>query len=152
MKKIKDLQDVSGENFYPLTHINAVVDSEGNTVEDLLLGVSGTHIGTDEPEGAENLWIDTDEDMLEKEIYVPTKLNEFEDNLGTSPIHTHQQYALSTSVPTKLTDLTDDLGSTPTHTHPQYVLGNYTVVVLNSEAEYDADTANDNTLYFIKES
>lgn len=72
----------------------------------------------------------------------PTKLSDFTDDLGSSPTHTHSQYAESANlatvatsgsyndlvnkptiptVPTKLSDFTDDLGSSPTHTHSQYL-------------------------------
>lgn len=55
---------------------------------------------------------------------VPTKLSSFTDDLGTTPTHSHSQYALSSdipTVPTKLSAFSDDLGSSPTHTHSQYL-------------------------------
>jgi len=41
---------------------------------------------------------------------VKTKLSEFIDDLGNSPVHTHSQYAESSSIPTKTSDLTNDSG------------------------------------------
>ncbi len=45
MAKIKQLKH-KGENIYPLTHTQAVVDSEGKTLEDILSGISGGDSGS----------------------------------------------------------------------------------------------------------
>ena len=43
MAKIKQLKH-KGENIYPLTHTQAVVDSEGKTLEDILERISGGNV------------------------------------------------------------------------------------------------------------
>lgn len=69
------------------------------------------------------------------DITIPTSLSGFTDDLGTHPVHTHDQYTVDSTlasvaksgsysdlsgVPTALSDFTDDLGSSPVHTHSQY--------------------------------
>ena len=47
MTKIKTLKNPSGESFYPLTSTNAVVDENGNTIEDRLVVADGEDLVTD---------------------------------------------------------------------------------------------------------
>lgn len=73
---------------------------------------------------------------------VPTKLSAFTDDLGTSPAHTHSQYANASDipiVPTKLSAFTDDLGNSPTHTHRQYALSTDIPTVPTKLSEFTDD-------------
>ena len=79
-------------------------------------------------------------------LQIPTKLSELTDNLGSNPVHTHNQYLTQhqdisgkanssdlarvattgnyndlSNKPTKLSNFTDNLGSNPVHTHSQYL-------------------------------
>lgn len=47
MQKIKTLKNKSGESFYPLTSTKAVVDENGNTIEDRLVVADGEDLVTD---------------------------------------------------------------------------------------------------------
>ena len=70
--------------------------------------------------GAEaNVQSDWDQTNNSADDYIknkPENLSDFTDNLGSNPVHTHSQYALSTDIPTKTSDLEND-GSDGTSTY-----------------------------------
>lgn len=47
MAKIETLKNKSGEEFYPLTHTKAVVDENGNTIEERLVVADNEDIVAD---------------------------------------------------------------------------------------------------------
>lgn len=82
-----------------------------------------------------NTYTKTEVNNLQK-----TKLSQFTDDLGSSPTHTHEQYAEHSEIPNKLSELTDDLGSNPIHTHNNYYTKTEVNAKVNEVSTEVADT------------